>query len=615
MGIGVGTEESESGQDIGSTLNWKDSILTVQSDFADSKRMALATAEDLLDRRRALKISKQLLKIKKPPSARVKSLRVEDIVFHTRNRVHGTKYFTTGRRPRRFRQLEKEPSPYRGRQAGDVLERVWVEEELPEQQGVVHYYPDFFTIVQGRPILRKKFKRREYVETIRSALAANITAGFLDDAILWWRNRAEVTERAASHVEKELKNVDRQFRQFLADDYAQVVQINKELGDVLAVNRRKAEELRGIQYTITEAKESIFQSRKVLLEYEKYGEMMRELSPENWRRTVLEGALKQWKLDMKEDLENGEQALKECRKYTSDQEHGDLLDTIEHLIERVKVMGPPLIYFQTPDQFHLRLKWLESSNLNWTFHVSGIQDTVCEIKEAAEKCTAFFRQELGVVEGRLNSVEEAIREEKAKAETLELSAKSILYKDLRQEISSSEVLKLEALFRDLYECCYPRRSSRGMSTLEIVKAIESRFIGLWKRLQSIPLNRVEAVRKRVLAEQTLKMKEAAKAKTRVWQMEAMTGELARAAAPPFTAVGKPIVFRSLPPPQPPTKAPGADRPSSIDREEPIPGSKQALDKRIDLYYPLASRTDIHIQKDVSNMTRTSAHPTSFTKLP
>lgn len=72
---------------------------------------------------------------------------------------------------------------YRSRQNLDILNRLYVEE--PKEQSMRTIFdidPDFFTIVEGRPIA-DKFNIKSYVKDLRDILRAKIITGYREDEV------------------------------------------------------------------------------------------------------------------------------------------------------------------------------------------------------------------------------------------------------------------------------------------------------------------------------------------------------------------------------------------------------------------------------------------------
>lgn len=118
---------------------------------------------------------------------------------------------------------------YKSRQQLDTLNRLFVEE--PQHQSlktILDVDPQFFTIVEGRPVKTKKFNIKNYINQVRLVLQTKIVTGFRDDEVMLITEHFLQEQKMINRIKQQLEIYVDSFEEFIYNDHTTAMELLKE---------------------------------------------------------------------------------------------------------------------------------------------------------------------------------------------------------------------------------------------------------------------------------------------------------------------------------------------------------------------------------------------------
>lgn len=110
----------------------------------------------------------------------------------------------------------------------DLPNRLYVEEPtIANARMIQDIDPEFYTIVEGRPI-GEKLKLREYVQTVRDVLKTKILTGYRGDDIMFIDESLILEQKKIDEIKENYQVYVNSFEDFLFNDHTESMNLLQE---------------------------------------------------------------------------------------------------------------------------------------------------------------------------------------------------------------------------------------------------------------------------------------------------------------------------------------------------------------------------------------------------
>lgn len=286
---------------------------------------------------------------------------------------------------------------YRSRQQLDLLNRLYAKE--PQQQSmrtILDIDPDFFTIVEGRPI-KSKFDIKTYIKQIRLVLQAKIVTGFRDDEAMLIAENFLQEQKLIDKIKTQHQQYVDTFEEFIFNDHTTAMNLLKEADKEANLSYAKYDQYRDIFLDYGALKSQVYNLEEKWRHIKMYQKFLYLVSPISWRQEhdyyhFEEGIPK----------ENDEEVF---GRYKLLEENISLEDLIGMFKEDVATQEEPLLYFTDPQQLLKVFRFIELQNLNSLLHTEELAIPIENIKTGMHVARLKFDAEIAHLQDIINSLE------------------------------------------------------------------------------------------------------------------------------------------------------------------------------------------------------------------
>jgi hypothetical protein len=435
---------------------------------------------------------------------------------------------------------------YRSRQNMDLLQRLYVPDDEPEEGrelSLLDIDPQYFKIMEGRPI-KEKLDIRKYVEEIRETLQTRLKLGYQLDEVMRVEEMFKREETRLRKCEAMHKLHADCFAKFLEQDYESSMKLLNDAQTEAEKSSEMSQQLQQLAEQFDVLKRQVSDLEEIWRNYKMFQKFLYMVSPMEWRKkhdyihrkgpgcvslvSEMPSLFGRYRLSIAE----------------SDVSLDSLLDLF---LKDAECGEEPLLYFCEPGQLAQVFQDMESQSLNCFMHSEDLSGPIRAAEQGLKQVQVQLEAHSAVMTGKIKDLEAAIFWEEDRTRALKDQAREVLYGLFKEQMLSESTVRLHVLLEDLYEACIaPRDSSLGLR--DLMRAVERKMESLLLELDRLPFEIVKATESKTYEEELRIWKEAEVAALKMSLLEKLKRRLRRALEEPVYRLGKPLKPRSEPPP-------------------------------------------------------------------
>lgn len=238
--------------------------------------------------------------------------------------------------------------------------------------------PDFYSLVQGRPI-RPNTSINKYKQDIKEVALKRALNGFLVDEIIRIDREIETERTIFETASKHFDECQHSFDKFLAYDNNKTIDVMKKSDSLSKDLANQTEEHKKANYDLASIKSKlqyIDESLLILLSFENF---LHKAAPILWQES------ENVKLDAKQN---------EIISMDSDIYHKVDINLVK---ERLNQLSPPRLYFKTPEQLLIIFDLLQKQNLNYLLVTEELNCEKNKFLKARDLLKDMLRLELDFI--------------------------------------------------------------------------------------------------------------------------------------------------------------------------------------------------------------------------
>ncbi|XP_075979213.1 uncharacterized protein LOC142978595 [Anticarsia gemmatalis] len=438
----------------------------------------------------------------------------------------------------------------------DISERLFVEEPPDDVRAVVEIHPEFYTVIEGRP-LRCFDDIKVYVNNIRSYAMNRQQIGYRRDLIL--KIEKSIVEESEQHdrIVDKLKQHIKNFQKFLTEDYKKACQrvslTEKVYADLIAKNS----EFLGYVSTLTILNNILFKLdaiRGILKTYRSY---LMFVAPLSWRQ------------QHDETLKDRIQSIQfESGEFATDNDLVETLD-IEKMIEvaRMELKNPPSakLYFKNPVQMIYLFRTMELQSREYLIQLSKTDGPSRQLRDRRKQLKQATTQEFDYFQYYIDCINNEISRESYNETHLREKFFRILNETFYDSIASPTTLKLRICIEYVYEQVFGKCEEGHHSIHDPMKILEVMYEDYNLRLDSLDFKIVNQARNDFFAQDLKMMQNAYKAERELRAFREMTNAMNKAFLPPAKYT-RPVIRKAKDKAMKPKRSLEAQDPGSTSTE-------------------------------------------------
>ncbi|XP_022830403.1 uncharacterized protein LOC111359176 [Spodoptera litura] len=413
----------------------------------------------------------------------------------------------------------------------DISSRLFVEEPPDDVRAVVEIHPEFYTVIEGRP-LRCFDDIKVYLNNIRAYAMNRQQIGYRRDLILKIeKSDFEESEHYEKIVEK-LKQHIKNFQTFLTEDYKKacykVARAEKVYNTLLA----KDSEFLGYVSSLTILNNILFKLdaiRRILKTYRSY---LMFVAPLSWRQQndeTLRGRI------MSIQFEAGE--------FATDNDLVESLD-IEKTVEMAKIELknplPACLFFQKPEQMMYLFRSMELQSREYLIQLAKTDGPNRSLRDRTKRLKQGQAQEADYFQYYIDIINFEISRESFNEEHLRDKFYRILNESFYDSIASPTTLKLKICIEYVYEQVFGKCEEGHHSLHDPLKILEVMYEDYNLRLDALDFQTVCQAQNDFFAQDLKMMHNAYNAQRELRAFREMTNAMNKAFWPPAKFVRAPM---------------------------------------------------------------------------
>lgn len=413
----------------------------------------------------------------------------------------------------------------------DISKRLFLEEPPDDVRAVVEIHPEFYTVIEGRP-LRCFDDIKVYTNNIRSYAMNRQQIGYRRDLIM--KIEQSVVEESLQHdrIVEELKQHIKNFQKFLTEDYkkacAKVAKTEKVFAELVAKNS----EFLGYVTKLTVMNNIIFKLdaiRGVLKIYRTY---LIFVAPLSWRQRF------------DETLRGKVQSIQfESGEFATDNDLVETLD-IDKMVEvaknELRYPLPASNYFRKPEQMIYIFRTMELQSREYLTQLSKTDAPFRLLQERNKQLKAATKQELDYFQYYIDSINNEISREVYNEAHLQDKFFRILNDSFYDSVASPSTLKLRICIEYVYEQVFGKCEEGHQSLQDPMKILEVMYEDYNLRLDALDFKIVNQARNDFFAQDLKMMQNAYKAQRELRAFREMTNAVNKAFLPPARFARPPL---------------------------------------------------------------------------
>ncbi|CAH2091274.1 unnamed protein product [Euphydryas editha] len=417
----------------------------------------------------------------------------------------------------------------------DISERLFIEEPVDDVRAVVEIHPEFYTVIEGRP-LRSFDDIKVYVNNIRNYAMNRQQIGYRRDLIKKIEQNIVDESKEYEEIAFKLKQHIKDFQIFLTEDYkiscAKVAKAEKVYAELTA----KDSEFLGYVSKLTILNNILFKLdaiRSILKTYRSY---LIFVAPLSWRQTYDE--------NLKHNLHSIQFSAGE---FVTDNDLVETMD-IDKMIELAKQElnnpYPPYLYFKRPQQMIYLFRTMELQSREYLIHLSKTDVPYRLLRDRIKQLKITTKQELDYFEYYIEFIKKEIDRETYNENHLQEKFFRILNTTFYDSIASPSTLKLKICIEYVYEQIFGKCEEGHQNLQDPMKILEVMYEDYNLLLDSLDFTIVKQAQHDFFSQDLKTMKNAYLAQRELRAFREMTTAMNKAFLPP-SKYKRPIISKFL----------------------------------------------------------------------
>lgn len=287
------------------------------------------------------------------------------------------------------------------RAKNDLLERIYIEDppELKGMKTVLDIDPEFFTIVEGRPIA-KAFSMSKYLEDIRNTLRTRLMVGFRSDEMLLIDEKLKREKKSIESIQQKYQLYLNCFEQFLSEDYNESMDLLRRAEKASVETMQKADLIRTLHIENSAIEFEVHKLEERWRDLKMFQKFLYFVSPISWR--------KQYDFIHRNNFEKETSAIFKKYQLGASGQYPSLTNLVEEYLESIKLEEPPVLYFTNTLQLVKVFRFIEIQNLNCLLHTEEIQVPMENMRIAMDDAKTSFSKETSIIQDMINQLNQGI---------------------------------------------------------------------------------------------------------------------------------------------------------------------------------------------------------------
>ncbi|KAJ2944279.1 hypothetical protein O0L34_g18265 [Tuta absoluta] len=363
-------------------------------------------------------------------------------------------------------------------------------EPVPEDnvKTIVDIDPDFYTLVQGRPI-RPNISYLKYKHDIRELALKRTLHGYLIDEIIRIDREIENERNTYETASNNFEECQHSFDKFLAYDNDKTIVIMKKSDNLAKDLANQTEDQKKVSYELATLKSKLQYIDETLLILLSFENFLHNASPILWKES-----------------NNVQLDIKHSDMITMDNDIFKKMD-IDIIKERLNTLAPPKLYFETPNQLVEVFSYLEKQNLNYLLETEELNSEKNRFLKTRDTLKTMMFQELDYVQRKIKDIEEIISWNEAREIELKYIFSSILEDKIKYTVSSEMALELYNYVEFAYEQLIAPNDT-NQNTLNLTLALETEYDNLMLDISAFDLDMVKKIEKEIYESSEKEFKQA-----------------------------------------------------------------------------------------------------------
>lgn len=401
----------------------------------------------------------------------------------------------------------------------DISKRLFIEEPIDDVKAVVEIHPEFYTVIEGRP-LRCFDDIKVYLNNIRSYAMNRQQIGYRRDLII--KIAENIVEESLEHdrVHEKLKEHIKNFQNFLTEDYkkacTKVSKTEKIYSELVAINS----ELLACVSILTIVSNILFKLDAIRGVLKMYRSFLIFVSPLLWRQQY------------DETLRGKIQSIQfESGKFVTDNDLVESLDIgkmVQVARNELKSQPPARLYFKKPDEIIYLFRTMELQSREYLIQLSKtdapyriLQDRIKQLKQATIQEFDYFQY-------YIDSINNQITREYYNENHLQDYFFRILNGFFFDSVASPSSLKLKICIEYVYEEIFGKCEEGHQSLHDPMKILELMYEDYNLCLDYLDFNIVKEAKNDFFAQDLKMMRNAYKAQRELRAFREMTNAMNKA---------------------------------------------------------------------------------------
>lgn len=446
---------------------------------------------------------------------------------------------------KKLRYFERDS--FKSRETKDIRARVYVEEPPDDVHTVVDLDPEFYSLIEGRPI-EYPFDKTNYMNDVRETTLFKLQAGYREDEVLRIEENFTDEEEKYKEICQRYNDYVDSFEQFLSEDYKKSIAMLNESEELANTLQKKNDEFKHLSVELGIKRRRVYVLEEKIRQTKMFQEFLYTISPRIWcdqhgiirhskdSRVALEDSVK----DLSKPPSEGMFA-----KYQLESLDGTI-PSLMHLINCFKEdqvdARPPLLFFTEPKQLFKIFRRIVMQNLkSWT-HAEKLSENLAKLREGLLMVKGRIHQEQEEVEDIIHDLNSEIEKEEHRVLMLKEKVNKIVHTHFYDAVASEYAMRFYLCVKDVYEKLIV--STVTFSTFQMLKTLQTEYESIIMQLDALDPEVVNEVKRETFVKDRIAMQLAEKASIELKNLEKVHRRLRKDFEPPFVKIGKPVMFRS-----------------------------------------------------------------------
>uniref|UniRef100_A0A4W5P237 Cilia and flagella associated protein 100 n=1 Tax=Hucho hucho TaxID=62062 RepID=A0A4W5P237_9TELE len=348
---------------------------------------------------------------------------------------------------------------------------------------------------------------------------------------------AAAEERKLTHAEQFLEDDAIIFDQFLKENDKNSVEAIKVAELETKVKMEKMSEIKRITTRMVTIKSDISKFEDIIKEFKMHKEFLFKLSPLEWQEAHRAKAktLKLKSATKGKPKEKDERATPKRRT--------SMCSFLVFVIKHTGCDEDLELYFRDPRQLLELLTELEEQNLSLIQNSRETEDAREEFRQVMDYNRKKMEVETNQLTQQIDIMTHTIQRERERAAELELKARLFNFGKYNSDDQEGMFDSLGAKVEEVYRGCVGD-SEANLSTLQMLKAIESRLDELLEKVEIVPKERLVLAERAKEKERRFRLRDEKMHQDKQHQEERLKRALERAQADVKKRTGKKLMARS-----------------------------------------------------------------------